>query len=126
MKSSFRLQPGWDGATGQSVIWAGVMPVAGAADCRVVERVTFTLVDARTGKALILPHNGVASAVTVRLMDENRGAPTVVWSEPYCSTARVDVIVTDALGHRGVGHDVLKPRCDPMTERGTGSGLAAI
>lgn len=125
-KGSFRLQPGWDGATGRSVIWASLIPTAGASDCRVVERVTFTLVDARTGKALDLPHNGVASTLTVRLRDENRGAPMVQWAEPYCRSAVVDVVVTDAFGHRAVGHDVLKPRCDPTYQHGTGTGLSAI
>jgi hypothetical protein len=125
-KDSFRLQPGWEGATGQSVIWAGLIPTAGASDCRIVERVTFTLVDARTGRLLDLPHNGVASTFTVRLLDENRGAPSVEWWEPYCRSAAVDVVVTDPLGHRAVGHDVLKPRCDPTYEHGTGAGLTPI
>jgi hypothetical protein len=108
------------------VIWASLVPVAGAADCRVVERATFTLVDARTGKPLALAHNGITSVRTVRLMDESRGAPGVVWSEPYCPAPAVDVVVTDALGHRAVGHDVLKPRCDPTFQHGTGPGLAVM
>lgn len=126
MKSSFTLQPGWDGATGQSIIYASLEPTPGTSDCRIVERVRFTLVDARTGRPLTVPHNGVTATRTVRLFDPDRGAPTVSWGEPYCSRAAVDVVATDDLGHRAVGHDVLHPRCDPAFESGTGPGLAPL